>query len=128
MRCLRVLALSLAQGGSLTLAACGVNPFGAAGTPPTEVMCFGPRPVSVVHPIGSRVGFTMTIVRDAHPYTYAYSIPKSAFGGSPAAMKDGDIVGFCAETVHSGGQSTTTITDFSDQGQPAAAGLPHTGS
>ncbi len=127
MRCLKVLALSLALGGSLTLAACGGHPFGEASKPPTEVMCFGPRPVSSVHPIGSSISLTVTIVRDTHPYTYAYSIPKSAFGGAPAAMKNGDIVGFCAETVHSGRHSTTTITDFSDRGQPAAAGMPQSG-
>src|SRR5260221_645117 len=83
MRCLKVLALSLALGGSLTLAACGGHPFGEASKPPTEVMCFGPRPVSSVHPIGSSISLTVTIVRDTHPYTYAYSIPKSAFGGAP---------------------------------------------
>jgi len=127
MRCLRVLALSLALGGSLTLAACGVHPFGEAGKPPTAVMCFGPRPVSAVHPIGSSISFAVTIVRDTHTYTYAYSTPKSAFGGSPASMKNGDIVGFCAETVHAGGHSITTITDFSDRGQPAAAGMPQSG-
>jgi hypothetical protein len=118
------LALLLVLGGSLTLAACEVHPFGEAGKPQTEVMCFGPRPVSSVHPVGSAISFTVTIVRDAHTYTYAYSIPKSAFGDAPAEMKDGDIVGFCAETVHSGGQSTTTITDFSDLSQPAATGTP----
>jgi hypothetical protein len=127
MRCLKGLALFLALGGSLTLAACGVHPFGEAGKPPTAVTCFGPRPVSSVHPIGSGISFTVTIVRDTHTYTYAYSIPKSAFGGSPASMKNGDIVGFCAETVQSGGQSTTTITDFSDRGQPAAAGMQQSG-
>lgn len=127
MRCLRLLTLSLALGGSLTLAACGVHPFGEASTPPTEAMCFGPRPVASVLPIGGSISFSVTIVRDAHTYTYAYSIPKSAFGGSPAAMKSGDLVGFCAQTVHAGGQSTTTITDFTDQGQPAAAGMPQSG-
>jgi hypothetical protein len=41
-------------------------------------------------------------------------------------MKNGDIVAFCAETVDFGGQSTTTITitQFSDQGQPAATDTP----
>jgi hypothetical protein len=123
MRCLKGLALSLALGGSLTLAACGAQSFGEAGKP-TAVMCFGPGPVASVHPTGSSVSFTVTIVRNAHTYTYAYSVPKSAFGGAPAAMKDGDIVAFCAETADSGGQSTTTITDFSDQSQPAATDTP----
>lgn len=124
MRCPKALALFRALGGSLTLAACGVHPFGEAGKPPTAVMCFGPSPVSSVHPIGSSVSFIVTIVCDAHTYTYAYSIPKSAFGGALAAMKDGDIVAFCAETADSGRQSTTTITQFSDQGQPAATDTP----
>ena len=112
MRCLKVLALFLVLGGSLMLVACG----GQA----TTVMCFGPRPVSSVHSVGSSVSFTMTTIRG----TYTYSVPKSAFGGSPAAMKSGDLISFCADTVDSGGQSTTTITQFSDQGQPAATGTP----
>ena len=119
MRCLRLLVMLLALGGSLTLIGCGVRP--------TTVMCFGPRPVSSVHPVGSTISFAMTIVRDTHRYTYAYSVPKSAFGGAPAAMTNGDIVAICAETVDSGGQSTTTITQFSDQGQPAATGTPQSG-
>ena len=117
MRCLSMLVvLLLALGGSLTLVACG----GQA----TTVMCFGPRPVSSVHPVGSSMSFAMTIVRDTHTYTYAYSVPKSAFGSAPAAMKNGDIVAFCAERVDSGGRSITTISQFSDQGQPAATGTP----
>jgi hypothetical protein len=120
MRCLRVLALFLALGGALTLAACGGQP--------TSAQCFGPLPVSSVHPVGSSINFAMTIVRDTHTYTYVYSVSKSAFGGAPAAMKNGDIVAFCAETVDSGGPSTTTISQFSDQGQPAATGTPPSGS
>jgi hypothetical protein len=117
MRCLRMLVvLLLALGGSLTLVACGGQP--------TTAMCFGPRAVSSVHRVGSSISFAMTIVRDTHTYTYAYSVPKSAFGGAPAAMKNGDIVAFCAETVDSDGQSTTTITQFSDQGPPAASDTP----
>jgi len=112
MRRLRVLAVLLAQGASLALVACGAQP--------TTVMCFGPRPVSSVHPVGSSISFSMTTVRG----TVTYSIPKSAFGGAPATMKSGDIVAFCAETVESVGQSTTTITQFSDQGQPAATDTP----
>lgn len=120
MRCLYMLVvLLLALGGSLTLVACGGQP--------TTVMCFGPCPVSSVHSVGSDSGFAMMIVRDGHTYTYAYSVPKSAFSGAPAAMKNGDIVAFCAETVDSGGRSVTTITQFSDQGQPAAAGTPPSG-
>ena len=114
MRCLKLLAVLVALGGALTLVACGGKP--------TTAMCFGPRPVSAVHPVGSRISFAVTIVRDTHTYTYAYSISKSDFGGSPASMKNGDIVGFCAETAESGGQNITTITDFSDQGQPVATG------
>jgi hypothetical protein len=89
---------------------------------------FGSRPVSSVHPVGSDISFAMTSVRDTHRYTYAYSVPKSAFGGAPAAMKNGDIVAVCAQTVDSGGQSTTTISQFNDQGQPAATGTPPSGS
>jgi len=113
MRCLRMLVvLLLALGGSLTLVACG----GQA----TTAMCFGPRPVSSVHPVGSSINFSMITVHG----TVTYSMPKTAFGGAPAAMKNGDIVAFCAETVDSCGQSTTTITQFSDQGQPAATDTP----
>jgi hypothetical protein len=111
--------LMLALGGSLTLVACGGLPIQS-----TTVMCFGPRPVSSVHPVGSSISFAVTIVRDTHTYTYAYSVPRSAFGSAPAAMKNGDIVVFCAETVDSGGQSTTTISQFSDQGQPAVTDTP----
>jgi hypothetical protein len=74
------------------------------------------------------MSFSMTIVRDAHTYTYDYSVPRSAFGSAPAAMKNGDIVAFCAETVDSGRQSITTITQFSDQGQPAAIETPQSRS
>ena len=116
MRCLKMLVVLAALGGSLTLVACGGQS--------TAVMCFGPRPVSSVHPVGSTIDFTVTIVRDAHSYTYAYSVPKAAFGGAPAAMKSGDIVAFCTEMVDATGQSTTTITQFSDQGQPAATATP----
>jgi len=120
MRCRRMLVvLLLALGGSLTLVACGGQS--------TTVMCLGPRPVSSVHPVGRHMSFSMTLVRDTHTYTYAYSVPKSAFGGAPAAMKNGDIVAFCAETVDSGERSITTISQFSDQGQPAAPGTPLSG-
>lgn len=112
MRCLNGLALFLALGGSLTLAACGPQPV--------TVMCFGPRPVSSVHPIGSSMSFAMTTRFGTH----TYSVPQTAFGGAPAVMKNGDLVTFCAETADSDGQSTTTITDFSDQGQPAATDTP----
>jgi hypothetical protein len=56
--------------------------------------------------------------------TQTYSVPQSAFGGAPAAMRNGDLVSFCAETVESGGHSTTSITQFSDQGQPAVTDTP----
>jgi hypothetical protein len=112
MRCLRVLVMLLALGGSLTFVACGAHP--------TAAMCFGPRPVSSVHPVGRSISFTVTTVHGS----YTYSVPQSAFGGAPSAMKNGDIVAFCAETGGSGGQSTTTITQFSDQGQPALIGTP----
>ncbi len=112
MRYLRVLVVLLALGGSLALVACGGQP--------TTAMCFGPLPVSSVHAVGSSISFAM-----ATKYgTNTYSVPKSAFSGAPAAMKNGDIVAFCAETGNSGGQSTTTITQFSDQGQPDATGTP----
>ena len=112
MRSLNVLAVLLALGGSLTLAACGTHP--------TTAMCFGPLPVTSVHPAGSSISFSMTTKYG----TNTYYVPKTAFGGAPAAMKDGDIVAFCADTIDSDGQSTTTITQFSDQGQPAATGTP----
>ena len=112
MRCLKVPAVLLALGGSLTLVACGGQP--------TTAMCFGPLPVSSVHPVGSSISFSMTTKYGIN----TYSVPKTAFGGAPAAMKNGDIVAFCAETVDSGGQSTRTITQFSDQGQPAATVTP----
>jgi len=115
-----LVVLLLAFGGSLALVACGGQP--------TTAMCFGPRPVSSVHPVGSSISFAVTIVRDTHTYIYVYSVPKSAFGSAPAAMKNGDIVAFCAETVDSGGMSTTTISQFSDQGQPAATGTSPPGS
>jgi uncharacterized Zn-binding protein involved in type VI secretion len=76
--------------------------------------------VSAVHPVESSINFSITTVHGA----VTYSVPKTAFGGGPAAMKHGDIVALCAETVDSGGQSTTTITQFSDQGQPAATDTP----
>jgi hypothetical protein len=110
-----LVVLLLALGGSLTLVACGGQS--------TTVMCFGPRPVSSVHPVGSSISFTMTTRFGTH----IYSVPKSAFGGAPAAMKNGDIVAFCAETVEAGGQRTTTITQFSDQGQPTDPGTPQVG-
>jgi hypothetical protein len=112
MRCLKGLAVLLAFGGSVTLAACGPQPV--------TVKCFGPRPVSSVHPGASSMRFAMT----TRYGTLTYSVPISAFGGAPAAMKSGDIVAFCAETVDSGGQNTTTITQFSDRGQPAATDTP----
>ena len=115
MRCLKILVVLLSLGGSLTLAACGPQPV--------TVMCFGPRPVSSVHPVGSSISFAMTTKYG----TNTYSVPKSAFSGAPAAIKDGDIVAFCTETVDSGGQSTTTISQFSDQGQPVATDTPQSG-
>ena len=108
MRYLNVLVLILALVGSLLLVACGGQATGA--------ICFGPRPVSSVHSVGNSVSFTMTTIRG----TYTYSVPRSAFGGAPAAMKNGDLIAFCAETA----DSTTTITQFSDQGQPTSTGTP----
>jgi hypothetical protein len=118
MYCLKVLALFLVLGGSLTLTACLGN--GATSTRQIQT-CFSQLPTSQVHPVGSAISFT---VRTVHG-VFTYSVPKSAFGGSPAAMKNGDIITFCAELVDTGGaQSTTTITQFSDQGQPVATGTP----
>ncbi len=112
MHFLSVLVVLLALGASLVVVACGGQP--------TTAMCFGPLPVSSVHPAGSSISFSMITKYG----TTTYFVPKTAFGGTPAAMKDGDIVAFCAETVDSGGQSTTTIAQFSDQGQPAATDTP----
>ena len=117
MRCLKVLAVVLALGGSLTLTACLGN--GATSTQDIQ-RCLSQAPTSDVHPVGSAISFTVTTVHGA----YTYSVPKSAFGGSPAAMKNGDFISFCAETVDIGGRRSTTITQFSDQGQPAATGTP----
>ncbi len=65
--------------------------------------------------------FTMTTIQG----TFTYSVPKAAFGGAPAAMKDGDLVLVCAESGGAGGQkNTTTITEFGDQGQPTPTGTP----
>lgn len=111
MRRLKVymlLLLLLALGGSPLLTACGGQP--------TTVACFGPRPVSSVHPLGRSISFSVTTVKG----TFTYSVPQSAFGGSPAAMRNGDLIAFCAEQAASGGHATTTITKFSDQGQPTA--------
>jgi hypothetical protein len=66
------------------------------------------------------MSFAMTTRYGVH----TYSIPKSAFGGAPATMKNGDLVTFCAETSGSDGQSMTAITQFSDQGQPATTDTP----
>jgi pimeloyl-ACP methyl ester carboxylesterase len=112
MYCLRMVVVLLSLGGSLALVACGTHP--------TTAMCFGPRSVSSVHLVGSTISFVMTTKFGAN----TYYVPQSAFGGAPAAMKSGDIVAFCTKTVDSGGQSTTTITQFSDQGQPAATDTP----
>jgi hypothetical protein len=112
MHHLKTLVLLLALAGSLTLGACGGQS--------TSVRCFGPRPVSSVHSVGSSVSFAMTTIQG----TFTYSMPKAAFGGAPATMKNGDFISFCADTGDAGGHSTTTITEFSDQGQPAATGTP----
>ena len=69
MRCLKVLALFLALGGSLMLAACG----GQA----TTVMCFGPRPVSSVHSVGNSVSFTVTTIQ-RHLYLFCAANQRSA--------------------------------------------------
>lgn len=112
MRRLRVLVVLVALGASIALVACGGQP--------TTVRCVGPRPVSSVHAVGSSISFTITTKFGIQ----TYSVPPSAFGGPPAAMRNGDLVAFCAETVETGGHSTTTITQFSDQGQPAATETP----
>lgn len=112
MPVVRMLVVLLALGGSLVLVACGGQP--------TTAMCFGPLPVSAVHPVGSSISFSVKTVHGS----YTYSVLKSAFSDAPAAMRNGDLVAFCAETVELGGQRTTTITQFSDQGQPAATGTP----
>ncbi len=113
MRCLKILVLFLTLCGSLLLVACGGQG--------TSVRCFGPRPVSSVHAAGSNIIFTMTTIQG----TFTYSVPKTAFGGVPATMKNGDLVYVCSEPGGAGGQkNTTTITEFGDQGQPAATSTP----
>jgi hypothetical protein len=109
--------LVVVLGGSLTLTACLGN--GATSIQDIQT-CFSQLPASHVHPVGSTISFTVTTVHGSS----TYSVPKSAFGGTPAALKDGDIITFCADRVKTGGHVTTTITQFSDQGQPAATGTP----
>jgi hypothetical protein len=112
--------LLLMLGGLLPLTAC----LGAGSTSARDIQtCFRQLLASHVHPVGSNISFTVT---SAHG-TSAYSVPKSAFGGAPAALKNGDVVTFCAELVDVGGHSTTTITQFSDQGQPTTTGTPQSG-
>jgi hypothetical protein len=112
---LRSLALFLVLGGSLTLAAC----FGNGGTTIQDIQtCFSHVPAAQVHPVGSTISFTITTVHGSS----VYSVPKSAFSGTPATLKDGDLITFCAEQVKTGGHVTTTITRFSDQGQPVDPG------
>ena len=112
---LRSLALFLVLGGSLTVTACLEN----GGTTIQDIQtCFSHVPAAQVHPVGSTISFTVTTVHGSSPY----SVPKAAFGGTPATLKDGDLITFCAEQVKTGGRVTTTITQFSDQGQPADPG------
>ncbi len=123
MRCLKVLtvfkalAVFLVLGGSLTLTACLGN--GATSTRDIQA-CFSQLSTSQVHPVGNTISFTITTAHGAS----TYSVPKSAFGGAPATMKNGDLISFCAETVDVGGHSATTITQFSNQGRPAGTGTP----
>jgi hypothetical protein len=114
MRSWKSLVLFLALAGSLTLAACG------AQNGPHHTTCIGPRPVSDVHAVGNNVNFTLT----SPVFSEAFAVSKSAFGGAPAAMKDGDLVRICTATSGAGGHSTTTITQFSDQGQPPVTSTP----
>jgi hypothetical protein len=107
----------LALGAVLTLTACMGN--GATSAKDIQT-CFSHLPASQVHPVGSTVSFTVSTGHGAS----TYAVPKSAFGGAPAAMKNGDVISFCAELVDIGGHSTTTVTQFSDQGQSAATGTP----
>jgi uncharacterized Zn-binding protein involved in type VI secretion len=120
MRFLKVLALFLVLGGSLALTACLGN--GDVSTQDIQT-CFSQVPASHVHPVGSTISFTIATVHGSS----TYSVPRSAFGGTPAAMKSGDIISFCAEHVETSGHVTTTISQFSDQGQPAATGTPSSG-
>lgn len=117
---LRSRALFLVLGGSLTVTAC----LGNGVTRIQDIQtCFSHVPAAQVHPVGSTISFTVTTVHGSS----AYSVPKSAFGGTPATLKDGDLITFCAEQVKTGGHVTTTITQFRDQGQPAAPGTRVTG-
>ena len=110
---LRSLALLLVLGGSLTGTAC----LGNGSTRIQDIQaCFSHVPAAQVHPVGSTISFTVTTIHGSS----TYSLPKSAFGGIPATLKDGDLITFCADQVKTGGHVTTTIAQFSDQGQPAA--------
>lgn len=120
MRRRKSLMLFLVLGGSFTLTACLGN--GATSTKDIQ-SCFSQLPASHVHPVGSTIGFTVTTVHGSS----TYSVPKSAFGGTPATLKNGDVITFCAELVDVGGQRTTTITQFTDQGQPTATATAQSG-
>jgi hypothetical protein len=110
--------LLLMLGGLLTLTACLGD--GATSTRDIET-CFSQLPTSHVHHVGSTtISFTVTTVQG----TSTYSVRNSAFGGAPAAMRNGDVVTFCAELHDVGEHSTTTITQFSDQGQPTTTATP----
>jgi hypothetical protein len=106
MHHLRILGLLLVLCGSLSLTACGAEPDRVFD------WCYSSVPVSSVRPIGRNMSFTLTTVRGGP----TYSVLKSAFGGAPAAMKNGDIVTVCVDQIMSNGHTTTTITQFSDQG------------
>jgi hypothetical protein len=113
--------LVLVLGGLLTsLTAC----LGGGSTGVRDIQsCFSQLPASHVHLIGSTISFSVT---SAHR-TSTYTLPETAFGGAPAALENGDLVTFCAQLVDIDGHSTTTITQFSDLGQPVATGTPQSG-
>jgi hypothetical protein len=112
--------LLLVLGGLLTLTGC----LGDGSTSIRDIeTCFSQVPTSHVHLVANSISFSVATVHG----TSTYSMPESAFGGAPAAMKNGDVITFCTELIDVGGQRTTTITQFSDQGQPDATATPQSG-
>jgi hypothetical protein len=111
------LALILVLAGLLACTACSGG--GATSTRDIE-SCFNNVTATHVRTSGSTISFA---VMTPHGLS-TYSVVTSAFGGAPATLKDGDIITFCVDHVNVGGNVTTTITEFSDLGQPAATATP----